>query len=263
MAKHLPKKIKQLRGECGLSQAQVARELKLSRPTYAQVEKGFRAPTVPELETLASLFGVPVTSFWEERLPSPVTVTLANEKPLKELRQETRISVPQSKVDIFKEVLLYVLAKVGAKPSVGETVLYKLLYFIDFDFYEKYEEQLIGATYIRNRYGPTPLEFQKIVEDMETRGEIVRVRSKYFQYPQRKYLPGPSREPDLSKLDAREIKHVDEVLARLSDMTARELTNLSHKDVPWISAERGGRLDYESVFYRTTDTSVRKYDEED
>jgi len=30
------------------------------------------------------------------------------------------------------------------------TVLYKILYFIDFDYYEKYEEQLMGALYIKN-----------------------------------------------------------------------------------------------------------------
>ncbi len=48
--------------------------------------------------------------------------------------------------------LLYVLNKVGCKYNVGETVLYKLLYFIDFDFYEKYEEQLIGATYVKNHH---------------------------------------------------------------------------------------------------------------
>jgi hypothetical protein len=38
------------------------------------------------------------------------------------------------------------------------------------------------------------------------------------------------------------------------------LSELSHKDVPWISAEDGKPLDYESVFYRTKDTAIREYD---
>ena len=45
---------------------------------------------------------------------------------------------------VFREVVLYVLDKVGDLPETGETVLHKLLYFIDFDFYEKYEESLMG-----------------------------------------------------------------------------------------------------------------------
>ena len=60
------------------------------------------------------------------------------------------------------------------------TVLYKLLYFIDFDYYEKFEEQLVGATYIKNHFGPTPVEFKKIVESMESKGELETVKSKYF-----------------------------------------------------------------------------------
>ena len=53
-----------------------------------------------------------------------------------------RINVPQKNFQKFKEVLIYILNSVGAKPNIGETVIYKLLYFIDFDYYEKHEEQL-------------------------------------------------------------------------------------------------------------------------
>ena len=100
-----------------------------------------------------------------------------------------RISVPAKKIQKFREVLLYILNKVGAKPNVGETVLYKLLYFIDFDFYEKYEEQLIGATYKKNTYGPTPIEFRAIINEMITNKEIENVKSAFYQKEQKKYLP--------------------------------------------------------------------------
>ena len=61
--------------------------------------------------------------------------------------QEMRISEPQLNVQKFRQVLLYILNKIGEKPNVDETVICNLLYFIDFDYYEKYEEHLIGATY--------------------------------------------------------------------------------------------------------------------
>ena len=175
-------------------------------------------------------------------------------------KNEIRISVPQKNLNKFKEVLLYVLSKVGGKPNVGETVLYKLLYFIDFDYYERYEEQLVGATYIKNHHGPTPVEFKSIVGEMIRNGEIAQVARKYFNYPQRKYLP--IRESDLTKLkDARELQHIYEVLARLGDKNATELSEYSHEDVPWIIAKDGKPLDYEAVFYRTPKTSVRNYDD--
>ena len=183
-------------------------------------------------------------------------------KKIKVDKQEMRISVPQKNLQKFKEVLLYVLSKVGGKPNIGEAVVYKLLYFIDFDFYEKFEEQLVGATYIKNHYGPTPIEFKTIVDDMIKNGEVVKVEGKYFNYPQRKYLP--IREPDLTKLkDARELRHIDEVIARLGDKNATELSEYSHEDTPWLIAKENQPLDYEAVFYRTPKTSVRNYDEQD
>ncbi len=176
-------------------------------------------------------------------------------------KSDIRINIPQVNIDKFKEVLLYILNKVGAKPNIGETVLYKLLYFIDFDFYEKYEEHLIGARYIKNRYGPTPIEFSKIISIMEKNGEIVKVNSDYFSYPQTKYLP--LREPDLSKLKPHEVELIDNVLNKLSDMNATQISDYSHKDVPWMVAEDGEPIEYESVFYRTPDYSVRRYSEQD
>ena len=170
-----------------------------------------------------------------------------------------RISVPQKNLEKFREVLLYILNEVGSRPNIGESVLYKLLYFIDFDFYEKYEEQLIGATYIKNRYGPTPVEFRKIVESM-LGNDLIKVEDKYFQYPQTKYLP--LREPDLKVLSAHEVEVIDRVLERLAHLNGVQVSEYSHNDVPWLTAEEGKPIEYESVFYRTPAYSVRKYETE-
>jgi uncharacterized phage-associated protein len=158
-------------------------------------------------------------------------------------------------------VLLYVLAKIGAKPNVGETVLYKLLYFIDFDYYETYEEQLIGATYIRNHFGPTPVEFQELIRQMIDDKELAKIQRPYFDYEQKKYLP--LRAPDLSKLSGQEVEMINDVLNRLSDMTAKEISSYSHNDIPWQITPEGEAIEYESVFYRTPAYSVRPYGEDD
>jgi len=61
-------------------------------------------------------------------------------KAKKITKPEMRIIISQANVKKFKEVFLYILEKVGARPNIGETALYKLLYFIDFDYYEKYQK---------------------------------------------------------------------------------------------------------------------------
>ncbi len=262
MIKNLYKKIKSLRKENNLSQEYMAKELKISRPTYMQIESGRRDLTIAEASKIASIFGLQLEDFLKSKKVSKSTVVLEAEKTSRKFKpkEKIRILVPRANIKKFKEVLLYVLEKVGAKSNIGETALYKLFYFIDFDFYEKFEEQLIAAQYIKNHYGPTPIEFKGITKEMKQKGELEIVKSKYFQYDQKKYLP--CREPDLNKLSAREIKHIDEVLARLSDKNAKELTEYSHNDTPWRVHKNGEIISYESVFYRDQDHSIRNYQDE-
>jgi transcriptional regulator with XRE-family HTH domain len=257
--KKLGEKIKNLREQVGLSQADLADQLGVNRVVVSQIESGQRKISAEETVHLAKFFNT--TSDILLNLEKDIIVNL-DKKSEQRMEPEAgiRINVPQKNMNKFKQVLLYILNKVGSKPNVGESVLYKLLYFIDFDYYEKYEEQLIGATYIKNNYGPTPKEFIKIIGEMEGK-EISRVESQYFQYPQTKYLP--LRSLDLSELKANELKMIDSVLGKLSDMNATEISEYSHKDVPWLTTEEGKIIEYESVFYRTPAYSARSYDEED
>ena len=251
--------IAKIRREKKLSQDFVATKLGISRPTYIQIEKGIRDISLNEAQKLSDLFDMPVNAFIEGQSSRKYVVNLpVNEEKVPE--DDIRISVPQKNLEKFKEVFLYILEKVGAKPNVGQSVIYKLLYFIDFDFYEKYEKQLIGATYIKNHHGPTPVEFVKIADSMKKKGEIEEVKSKYFQYDQTKYLP--HRSANLNLLTGLEKEHIDDVLARLSDKSGKELRDYSHDDVPWQIHKDGEIISYESVFYRDHKYSVRNYEDE-
>ena len=230
--------IKQLRESIGMSQADLAKRLGLSRPTLIKIEKGERALTLAETEKAQEIFG---------------TVE-AHELTVRDMR----IDIPQKHLEKFKQVLLYVLEKTAGKPNVGMTTLYKLLYFIDFDYYEKYEEQLMGLTYIKNTFGPTPREFVKVVEEMKKSNELEEVKSTYFTYEQRKFLP--HAKADLSVLNGQELEMIKSVLSRYADKSATELSELSHEDTPWSVAEMGENIQYEHVFYRPEKLSVREYD---
>jgi len=231
----------------GLSQVEVAKSLGISRPTYAKLEQGKAMLNGQQKAILTRLLSVSEDTFEKNAMETK-----------KNYGQVEIREIPKENINKFKEVLLYILGKVGSRPNIGQTVLYKLLYFIDFDYYEKFEEQLIGATYIKNTYGPTPVSFAKIVKQMEKEGKLVEVRSKYFDRDQTKYIP--VTEANVSSLRGQELKHVDDVLLRLAHLTGKQLSELSHKDTPWLVAKDREILDYEYVFYRPEETSVREYE---
>jgi len=251
----LSKRIRSIRERLGYSQEQLAELLSVSRVTVSQMETGRRKLSVSDLKKLSDTLEVPADYLLNPEKEPEVTIDEVREK--EEIIQPMRISVPQERVDKFKEVLLYILNKVGAKPNVGQTVVYKLLYFIDFDYYEQYEEQLIGARYQKNKFGPTPVEFAKIVHTMEEDGDLTQVKNQYFERAQTKYLA--RRRPDLSVLTAQELQVIEDVLIRLSDKNASEISEYSHGDVPWLATEDGQIIDYELAFYRTPPYTRRRY----
>lgn len=253
----LGKFIQKQRNQRNFTQEYLALELGVSRPTYAQIEQEARELTISEAKKLASIFNMPFDQFLAGK-ESEQNIII--ERKLEKKPDNLQIRITEKNLDKFKQVLLYILNKVGGKPNVGETVLHKLLYFIDFDYYEKFEENLMGATYIKNHHGPTSIELGSIINEMQEHGEIEAVDSQYFKYLQKKYLP--RKRPNLDSLSAREIEHIDDVLARLSDKNAKEIELYSHEDIPWKSAKDGMSLSYESVFYRDERYSVRNYDDE-
>lgn len=255
METSLGKRIKALREALRISQEDLSQRLGLDRASLSLIENDKRSLKADELILLSKSLNISIDELLN--LKSSTKVILEQAQKPKEKKNDLRISVPRKNLKKFKEVLLYILGKVGAKPNVGETVLYKLLYFIDFNYYEKYEEQLIGATYIKNHHGPTPIEFQSIVNEMIENKQIEVVKSKYFQHLQKKYLP--HQEPDLSVFNANEIKVIDDVLQKLSGMNASTISEYSHQDVPWMVTSERQKIDYESVFYRTPAYSVREY----
>lgn len=226
--------LKFLRQQHGITQEDMAKKLGVSRPTYIQIERGEKEPTFSQMQTIAILF------------------QLHSKRGTK---NKTGVTFDASK---FKEVLIYILEQVGAKPNIGETTLYKLFYFIDFDFYEKYGRSLTGATYIKNHHGPTPRPFKSCADEMIKSGELERVKSRYFQYDQKKYLP--HRKANLECLNAQEKDHIDDVLLRLSDKNGRELRSYSHNDFPWIATVDQKDIDYTLVFQRSNPYAQRDHE---
>ena len=267
MSKEFITTIRKLRERAGLSQSDVAGAVGIARATYVKLENGGREPKQSEIMALARYYEVsPLTIMTGEHLVEEPAAVYHHAPKHKTKTREKRTVVPVPEPsprlhpEKLRDVLLYVLEKIGAKPNVGETVLYKLLYFIDFDYYEKTGQSITGLTYVRNHFGPTPTrDFVSVVEGMKANDELEVVETKYFKNTQKKYLPRMSTE--LQQLSANELKHIDETLARLSDKSATELSDLSHYDTPWLATKPGEVIDYQLAMYRTAVTSVRSKDD--
>jgi transcriptional regulator with XRE-family HTH domain len=256
--KQIGQRITELRKMKGLSQEELAKKIKMSRPSLAQIELGNRSVDIFELQKLSMVLGFSLDVFMSEDFTAGQDMEGNTE--VKPAKTGERISVPALKVDKFKNVLLYILERCAGKPNVGETVLYKLLYFSDFNYYELYEEHLTGAGYRKLPYGPVPQRMDSIIMQMIENGQLQRVKTDYHGYPQTRYLP--LEKADLTELKASEKEIIDRVIEQFSDWSAAAISMYSHKDMPWLASKEGEEINYELVFYRDAPFSVRNYGDE-
>ncbi|MCJ0742293.1 type II toxin-antitoxin system antitoxin SocA domain-containing protein [Pedobacter montanisoli] len=249
-------RIAALRKAKGLSQEDLAKSIEVSRPVLAQIELGNRSLDVLELQKLSMILKFSVDDFMSKDFLIKEVVGVQEEKKVKK-EVEERVSVPTLQINKFKNVLLYILERCAGKPNVGETVLYKLLYFSDFNYYELYEEHLTGAKYRKLPYGPVPQNLDAIILQMIEDGQLQKVKTKYHDFIQTRYLP--LEKADLTDLLASEKEVIDKVVEQMSDWSAASISDYSHKDMPWLASKEGEEINYELAFYRDAPFSVRNY----
>lgn len=257
--KQIGQRITGLRKMKGLSQEDLAKSVKISRPSLAQIELGNRSVDILELQKLSLVLEFSLDDFMSKDFSASQEIEGKEEKKAK--KEEERISVPTLQISKFKNVLLYILERCAGKPNVGETVLYKLLYFSDFNYYELYEEHLTGAKYRKLPYGPVPQKLDIIIGQMIEKGQLQRVKSEYHGYPQIRYLP--LEKADLTELRASEKDVIDRVIEQMSDWSAAMLSNYSHGDKPWKASKEGEEINYELAFYRRPPYSIRVYEDDE
>ncbi len=256
--KQIGQRITELRKMKGLSQEDLAKSVKISRPSLAQIELGNRSVDILELQKLSLVLEFSLDDFMSKDFS--VSQEVESKEEAKAKKSDERISIPTLQVNKFKNVLLYILERCAGKPNVGETVLYKLLYFSDFNYYELYEEHLTGARYRKLPYGPVPQKLDIIINQMIDNGQLQRVKTEYHGYPQTRYLP--LEKADLTELRASEKEIIDRVIEQMSDWSAAAISGYSHKDMPWLASKEGEEINYELAFYRDAPFSVRNYGDE-
>ena len=255
--KKIGQRIAELRKKKGLSQDDLAKRIAISRPSLAQIELGNRSIDIFELQKISLVLAFSLDDFMSNEFSTTEKIEL-NETNTE--RNKERVSIPKLQVNKLKNVLLYILEHCAGKPNVGETVLYKLLYFSDFNYYEMYEEHLTGAKYRKLPYGPVPQKLDTIINLMIDNGQLQRVKTEFHGYLQTRYLP--LEKADLRELRASEKEIIDRVIEQMSDWSADAISNYSHKDMPWLASKEGEQINYELVFYRDAPFSVRNYGDE-
>ena len=135
--------------------------------------------------------------------------------------------------------LLYTLIK-GLGESDDKVKLAKIAYFADFIHYAFHNKPISEVTnlYQKRDYGPLSVSFNSDLKQLIKSGLVKSDRQYHFKI---------AKEADVS-LDREELKTVQYVLDKYGQYPFDVLTDISHKQIPYLSASEGGIIDYNTAY---------------
>ncbi len=152
----------------------------------------------------------------------------------------------------YQNAILYLCQKLKGEVR-GKKKLAKLLYFLDFDFYEKTQKSITGDLYCKLPMGPVPKELEKITNEMVKKKmlQVESLEERHGYNPTEIYKSVV--DPDISVFDQEEKKMLDRIVMKYGHLNGKQLEELSHAEAPYIGTELKKEIPYELAFYRGTD----------
>ena len=148
----------------------------------------------------------------------------------------------------YKNAILFFAKKIQ-NGTLGKLKMMKLLYFLDFDFFEKYGRSVTGDEYLRFEYGPVPRMGEKILKEMSG-NEIQITKCKIADGLNDQMHIEALKDFDMNVFTKEELLMLEEVADKWEKFAGTEMKNASHGEAPWIATKSNDVIDYNLAYYR-------------
>lgn len=214
MIKNYHKFIKELRAKKGLSQADVAKKIEISRSSYISFERGGPVElSLSQATKLADLFGISLEEMKTGQAPN---------------------------YEKYKQMILAFLRK---EKIIPKTKLAKLLYFADFGWFYHHLQSMSGMQYRKMQYGPVSDSYFSIIDDMADKGEISIEQTKDGAMLISQTRSGA--KIDLSDLNKKEEELINNIEKKWKGKKTNEIVDFTHKQFPYLFANDNDIVSYD------------------
>lgn len=150
--------------------------------------------------------------------------------------------------DKQRNAILYFLEHAN-NATLGKTKLLKLLYFLDFGFFEKHGDSVTGDIYKKLQYGPVAEHSMSLLEEMELVEDLIRLKAAAGPFDQTRYVPNV--KADVSVFSGAELEELQSVVQTYFHHSAGQVTAITHAEAPWNATNDGEEIDYRLAWYRS------------
>ncbi len=146
----------------------------------------------------------------------------------------------------LNNLILYIASHPEVR-SLGDTKLYKLIYFSDTSNLREHGKSITGSEYIKYKHGPVPSRAEKSVKHLKRSGYIQTKLVKHGQYMRNDIKA--LKDPDTSMFTPEELQQMDEMCKTLGKKTAATLSRISHDEPSWACAEMLDKMSQDLMMY--------------
>jgi len=129
--------------------------------------------------------------------------------------------------------------------------LAKLLYFIDFTYFEKNDRPITGVEYVKQSYGPMPLPkvFYSVIEQLEKEDKIKLIKAKGdFETK----IPVAQKKPNMELFSEDEQQMINVIKDKYFNNSANEVENIAKGEPPYKMTLYKEKIPYHLAYYRNS-----------
>jgi uncharacterized phage-associated protein len=148
----------------------------------------------------------------------------------------------------YKNAIIFFAQKIQ-NGTLGKLKLMKLLYYLDFDFFEKYGKSITGDEYLRFENGPVPRMAEKIIKEMDGKDIKITRRKIKEGLNDQQHIEALS-DFDINVFTKEELVMLEEIASKWEKFSGSEMKAATHGEAPWISTNPDEVIDYNLAYYR-------------
>ncbi len=148
----------------------------------------------------------------------------------------------------YKNLILFFANKIR-NGTLGKLKIMKLMYFLDFDYFERYGKSISGDEYLRFDNGPIPRMAEKVLKEMSGKDIKITKRKIGSGYNDQQHIEA-LKDFDVSLFSKEELLMMEEIANKWERFSGAEMKNASHGEAPWIATKPNNVIDYNLAYYR-------------
>lgn len=124
----------------------------------------------------------------------------------------------------------------------NKTVLAKMLFYLEFNFFRKFGTPVIGLPFLKMNYGPMPKHFHYVLDDLDLHN-VVNMDIEYFDQYEYHVLRA-NKEFNSDIFSEEEMEMLAKVLKHFRNFNSSTISEISHLEKGWINTKLKKTIDY-------------------